>query len=105
MSKDRTAHQKELAQSGYVLPDNFYHEPITVQPSAEKESGDGGVAASGAKQKSEHGYDGDLQPLAEAHEELDAQRTVDPETGQTIAGAGEKEGAKPSENKAARKGK
>jgi len=96
-------HQEELAASGYRLPDSFYVASADPGESAEEKAGDGGQKAANAKQESEHGYDGEL---VEA-EDVDAGRTVDPETGLTIPDAAEdqaqKAGATPSENKAAKK--
>jgi hypothetical protein len=107
MAEKENKHQKELAQSGYRLPDTYYVEIESPGESAEKESGDGGAAAGGESQKSEHGYTGPLKSRDEHLEELEDARTVDPETGQTIPTEAEEQAAKatrkrkagPSENK------
>lgn len=59
---DPKEHQKELAQSGYRLPTEFYAEdPNQNQPSAEQKSGDGGSAAADLDaSSSEHGYKGEM---------------------------------------------
>jgi hypothetical protein len=62
MSEDYKAHQQELAQSGYRIPDSFYADVSQAsQQSAEQESGDGGRAnAEIDPADSEHGYKGAL---------------------------------------------
>lgn len=61
-SNNRDAHQRELAQSGYRVPDNFYVEPIPPQESAEEKSGDGGSKAIAAADETDsaHGFKGKL---------------------------------------------
>jgi hypothetical protein len=83
MTEKYKKHQSELAQSGYILPDTFYIEGEEPGESAEEKSGDGGVKAGDVKQKSEHGYQGELR----SREELADMNTVDPETGQTLGDA------------------
>lgn len=71
--KDRAAHQAELSRSGYRIPDHFYVDTSDTQPSAEKESGDGGQAANDIDPAdSPHGYKGELQTRQEAAEEVRA---------------------------------
>jgi len=83
MADKQNKHQADLAASGYRLPDSFYVRAIPEQQSTEKQSGDGGKAAT-AKQVSEHGYQGDLQSLEDYQASAPAaQPTVDPETGLT----------------------
>lgn len=82
MAENWKEHQQRLAQSGNRVPDSFYAAAAAEQPTTEKKSGDGGSAVMGKARTAD-----DAPPTADPAEvgaDMEALRTVDPDTGLTI---------------------